>query len=320
MNELVNCVTPEEFAIFVKEYFLADPSSNFILGYGLRGDFKVLANTHPAFQPLTVEKNVKNLLDLEVFAKCLTTGQEKLFDLPHSTEEKGLAGLAEQAFGSPLDKRNQRSNWDRRPLREDQMLYAAYDAFVLIELYNKFFDTCYEKGLEEKFYKLETYLRKNQNKPQKTKPGPPPLSQPDSTKPKQQQTKSSANADADGQTFQLNPVPIEPPDLRVVLDHHLKVRPPNQRVIVACPLPRINLLFFYFQGLVKKLRILGIDAVSIEAHEHFEMCGKVAEKEGRHVVTKGNHFTKLKNYVPPGHCLSVNSNYPEEQVKVNTSI
>ena len=49
-----------------------------------------------------------------------------------------LTGLCEGVFGSGLDKTEQCSNWERRPLRRQQILYAANDAHVLVRLYTKY--------------------------------------------------------------------------------------------------------------------------------------------------------------------------------------
>lgn len=38
---------------------------------------------------------------------------------------RGLSLLVQQVLGRPLDKAQQLSNWDRRPLSEEQLVYAG---------------------------------------------------------------------------------------------------------------------------------------------------------------------------------------------------
>ncbi|EDQ92739.1 uncharacterized protein MONBRDRAFT_30710 [Monosiga brevicollis MX1] len=49
----------------------------------------------------------------------------------------GLGTVVAAVLGQTLDKRNQCSNWDRRPLRPDQAEYAAIDAWCLAPLYEQ---------------------------------------------------------------------------------------------------------------------------------------------------------------------------------------
>jgi hypothetical protein len=47
----------------------------------------------------------------------------------------GLTTVCRHMLTRPLNKSNQTSNWERRPLRPDQLAYASVDAWCLLQLY-----------------------------------------------------------------------------------------------------------------------------------------------------------------------------------------
>ncbi|ULU07688.1 hypothetical protein L3Y34_019001 [Caenorhabditis briggsae] len=63
---------------------------------------------------------------------------------------KGLSYLCEKFLGKPLDKTEQCSVWDRRPLRNLQLRYAAMDAYCMLMLYDKCSEVFSKMGFEVK--------------------------------------------------------------------------------------------------------------------------------------------------------------------------
>jgi ribonuclease D len=83
-----------------------------------------------------------------------------------------LGTLVNHCLGRPLDKSDQFSNWEKRPLRDSQLFYAALDAYCLIQVYDVL-KSCCEKGdfhFEETCYNLMT----NEKMPKKKFKNPVP--------------------------------------------------------------------------------------------------------------------------------------------------
>nr|XP_028690368.1 exonuclease mut-7 homolog isoform X7 [Macaca mulatta] len=111
---------------------LSDPSIT-KLGYGMVGDLQKLGASCPALAH--VEKQILGGVDL-----LLVHRQMRVTNMPTSGTDraKGLRGLSllvQQVLGTALDKTQQLSNWDRRPLCEEQLIYAAADAYCLLEVH-----------------------------------------------------------------------------------------------------------------------------------------------------------------------------------------
>lgn len=50
-------------------------------------------------------------------------------------DRPGLSDICEKILGKPLDETMQGSDWGRRPLMREQVMYAALDAYILIKIY-----------------------------------------------------------------------------------------------------------------------------------------------------------------------------------------
>ncbi|KAK9086335.1 hypothetical protein Syun_028729 [Stephania yunnanensis] len=93
-------------------------SSVLKLGYNLQCDLKQLAHSYDEMQCF---KHYEMLLDIQ-----------NVFKEPKG----GLSGLAKKILGAGLNKTRRNSNWEQRPLTQNQMEYAALDAAVLVHIFH----------------------------------------------------------------------------------------------------------------------------------------------------------------------------------------
>ena len=102
--------------------------------------------------------------DLMLLRKDLGAKVRGLFDtqvamtlLQH--QRTGLAALIESIYGLQLSKKEQRSNWGRRPLSPSQIDYARIDTHFLVDLRRRLLPELEEKGMlgaaEGEFRRLE---------------------------------------------------------------------------------------------------------------------------------------------------------------------
>ncbi|KAL8174252.1 UNVERIFIED_CONTAM: hypothetical protein K2H54_040943 [Gekko kuhli] len=251
------------------------------LGYGMAGDLHSLALSCTAFKDL--DKHLCGVLDLlavhKQLPKCsgvIRKGCRKMDALPLEDEEaqcgmpleKGLSLLVQDVLGKPLDKTEQLSNWEKRPLREGQILYAALDAYCLLEVYTKLQKDLAGFGLNVNSLALhpkkvctEVKAKKLPNKQRM----PPACSEKSAAR--VAETPSSS-------------VSISVRDFRVVCDNML-------------------------QGLGRYLRCLGADVRMLENDDEHSKAAKIAIQEDRVILTSGLPYQTLRSQVGEGRCFSV---------------
>lgn len=91
------------------------------------------------FQPLGIQSSqhtTHSYLDLQGLWQKVANFPDFKFPFHEDLPSHSLSNLVKLCFGKKLDKSNQFSNWQQRPLRMEQISYAALDAFCLFEIFD----------------------------------------------------------------------------------------------------------------------------------------------------------------------------------------
>ncbi|XP_074871617.1 exonuclease mut-7 homolog [Carettochelys insculpta] len=278
--ELLKPDEMEELFYFLQTLF-SDPTI-IKLGYGLSGDLHSLAATCSAFKE--IDKQVEGTVDLlavhKQLQKCCSGRRRSGLQVDVLSEEKscgdrgfrqperGLSLLVQHVLGKPLDKTEQLSNWEKRPLREEQILYAASDAYCLLEVYKKLRADPSGCGLCSDL--TESLVGKPATRPRAKKQ----LNKQEMPRTSKQQAKELSPEALS------SPPPISPKDFRVICDNML-------------------------QGLGRHLRCLGVDVRMLENDDDHRKAAEIARKEGRVILTSGLPYQTLQSQVGEGRCFSV---------------
>ncbi|XP_064420329.1 exonuclease mut-7 homolog isoform X2 [Latimeria chalumnae] len=258
-----------ELVTFIQTLF-SNPSIT-KLGYGMAGDLQSLASTYHLFANLN--KEMQGIVDLLVVHKTLqkvhhnwSSGEAGVLSAGHGycdeavrQPEKGLSQLVQHVLGKPLDKTEQLSNWEKRPLRQAQIIYAANDAYCLLEVYNALLQRPEHFGLTSDLTDCLTEKQSKTTKAEKRK------NKRDQPGPAQQILDYKSDRSA------LNASPaVSPREFSVICDNML-------------------------QGLGRYLRCVGVDVKMLDNEDDHRRAAEIAREEGRVILTCGMPYHTMCN-------------------------
>ncbi|XP_047368206.1 exonuclease mut-7 homolog isoform X5 [Vespa velutina] len=283
------------------------------LGFGIANDILMIRDYIPAISNIKV--NGQGCIDVLFLWRKLVEGYN--FQFPYKGDQnftsESLSKLVELCLGSRLNKSDQFSNWEQRPLRESQIIYAALDAYCLLEIYTTlaqecehtdipFQDICAEiqhiphrhfkktpkKYLDRSNAKMQSTLSSEKNNFQNgsnTKQFKKVLQTYHNSSNRKNFTKQE-NKQKQYQLYPQNPSgPIPAHSWRAVCDSMLG-------------------------GLASKLRMCGCDCLYVLFDKGGEQSAKLAVHENRILLTQ--RFTQ---YLPLENCYKVISSTPNEQLR-----
>ncbi|GIY67041.1 exonuclease mut-7 homolog [Caerostris darwini] len=138
------------------------------LGCGIMMDISLIVENNHGTKGKT--KRFVHILDMALFFDKLQEIYPTEMNLITTKEKKnwGLSDLCEIILGQPLNKEERLCDWEKRPLTDSQLEYAALDAFCLVQMYDRLKQIAMEKKMNfDHLATLSMHLTTSQWKPKR---------------------------------------------------------------------------------------------------------------------------------------------------------
>lgn len=114
------------------------------VGFDVGNDLKFVQTTFPALRQRFISEKPK-FIDVKKLTTAIVGNfslKEKIFlnDFP---ETVSLVNIVQCLLGIQLQKEERLGNWETRPLRPEQMIYAAEDAYYSLACFDNIYATIY---------------------------------------------------------------------------------------------------------------------------------------------------------------------------------
>ncbi|KAJ8687517.1 hypothetical protein QAD02_023311 [Eretmocerus hayati] len=324
------------------------------LGFGINQDIAVIKDNLP---PLAnIRFHTSGYLDLSHVWKRLLKEPDFEFPYrgdPHFTNEN-LSKLVELSLGNKLNKSNQFSNWQRRPLRENQIIYAALDAYCLLEVYDALASQCNTYGIS--FHDVCSHQSSQKAAEQqegdgttpKPKPAKPRVKHRLATKHQEIPSQSQRSPCQPSKIYQcLDKLPRDDQTAQTGLQQDRKTAHVTDNYINRGSMytkendyrkdggdnygssnsahytenawdPVVFSPGFVCDsmlgGLARQLRKCGLDCAFFDRDKGGERSCRLAFDTGRVLLTKGSNFARFVQMLPRGSCYKVSQVKPGDQL------
>ncbi|XP_055843854.1 exonuclease mut-7 homolog [Episyrphus balteatus] len=243
------------------------------IGFALQQDLLMLQKSLPQMNLCLSSGSC--YLDLKDLWKRLKYMQS--FSFPYKRAAKSgtsLSALSQVCLGKTLDKSNQLSNWAKRPLRRDQIIYAALDAYCLVQIYRVIAESLTRLGYDIDQI-VDQITSTNSTKPEKSI-----NKQLESSSSSRISRKSSRNTSMEC---------ISSTKIKFICDSILG-------------------------GLLHNLRRLGIDCLEINSRSSLDNYVRRAQQENRCILSRDSHFVHLSKLLPKSLCIEIPEDAADNQV------